>query len=49
MIKTIIREHHWPPHVIDNLFLDDQDNWGLEYIYNDILDAIEKMKAKKPK
>lgn len=44
MIKTIIRDHHWEPVVIDRLFLDNVDHQGLEYWYEDTLDFISKLK-----
>lgn len=47
MIITVVREHHWPPHIIDNLFLDDQDYKGLEFWYNDICKVHEELTKKK--
>ena len=46
IIKSIIREHHFPPQVIDALFVDDQDYHGLEWWYNDVRQAGEEFEAK---
>lgn len=49
MIKTVVREHHWTPAIIESLYLDDTDFLGLEYWYNDVCETIEKIKSTKPK
>lgn len=49
MVKTVVREHHWPPDVIGGLFVDDADSKGLEFWYDDILEVIEKINPKKRK
>jgi hypothetical protein len=36
MIKTVIREHHWSPGKIENLYLDDADFFSLIWNYNDV-------------
>jgi hypothetical protein len=36
MIKSVVREFHWPPEVIGGFFIDDQDYKGLEYWYDDV-------------
>jgi hypothetical protein len=45
-----VREHHWPPSAIGGFFLDDEDEYGLEFWYNDIADMHRELKNKmKPK
>lgn len=44
MIKTVVREYHWPPDHIGGLFIDDMDYKGLEFWYNDVIEVIEKIK-----
>ncbi len=46
MVKSVIRVHHYPPSVIDELFLDEKDHHGLEWLYNDILDEQNELKKK---
>lgn len=36
MVKSVIRAHHYPPDIVDKLFLDDQDHHGIEWLYNDL-------------
>lgn len=49
MIKSIIREHHLTPCVIDAFFLDAIDYHGIEWWYNDIIEADKQLKASLPK
>lgn len=49
MVKTVVREHHYPPAVIDAFFVDGIDHHGIEFWYNDILDIIKQSESKKPK
>jgi hypothetical protein len=41
MIKLVVREHHFPPAVIDAFFLDDADYHGLEFWVNDTIELIK--------
>ncbi len=43
-MKSIIRSHHYSPSAIDDLYLDDQDHWGLEWLYNDLVDEQSELK-----
>jgi hypothetical protein len=45
-IKTVVREHHWSPDIIDDLYIDDKDHYGVEYWYNDVNEVITEMKSK---
>jgi hypothetical protein len=38
MIKSVVRESHWPPDVIGGLFIDEQDYQGLEFWHEDFKD-----------
>lgn len=44
MIKSVVREHHWPPEVIGGLFVDDEDYQGLIFWYDDILEMQKPIK-----
>lgn len=46
MIKSVIRGHHFLPSIVDDLFLDGQDHWGLEWLYNDLVDEQKELKSK---
>jgi hypothetical protein len=43
-VQSLIRAHHWPPSVIDALFLDAQDFKGLIYQYNDLVEVYNEQK-----
>lgn len=43
MVKTIIREYHWTPDIIDKLFVDDIDYHGIIWHYNDIKEVNEEI------
>ena len=47
MVKSVVREHHFTPAVIDAFFIDAIDWHGLEYWYNDVKEVNESLKAKK--
>lgn len=52
MIKTIVREHHWPPAQINKLKVygwDNDDTDSLEFWYHDVLACIKEMESKMPK
>ena len=46
MIKSVVREHHWPPSEFERLYLDDADVFGLEFWFNDIVEVNESLKEK---
>jgi len=46
MIKSVVREHHWIPNVVDELYVDKIDHHGLEFWYNDIDEVQKKLKEK---
>lgn len=49
MVKSVVREHKWTPQVINSLYLDDTDYFGLEWWYNDVCKVNEEMKSKNKK
>ena len=49
MLKTVVREHHWPPEVFGGLFIDYQDHLGLEFWYNDIDEVNKELTPPKKK
>lgn len=49
MVKSIVREHHWPPDIISGLFFDAEDYQGLVYWYEDVREVDASLKEKKPK
>jgi hypothetical protein len=46
MICTVVREHHWSPQIIGDLFFDADDHHGLEFWYNDVMETIDEIKKK---
>ena len=46
MIWSVVREHHWPPEVIDGLYLDSADHFGLEFWYDDLIEVHKELKQK---
>jgi len=46
MIKSVVREHHWPPYIIKELYLDNEDYQGLEYWYDDVIATIKDLKKR---
>lgn len=47
MVKSVVREHHWPPDVIGGLFVDAVDRSGLEYWYIDVMEVHKELNKKK--
>jgi len=47
MVKSVVRAHHWTPHYIKNLYLDDMDFFGLEYWHEDVAYVSDSLKPKK--
>ncbi len=45
-IKSIIREHHFGPSIIDAFFLDAIDYNGLDFYYNDIKEVNREIENK---
>jgi hypothetical protein len=46
MVKSVVREHHWSPFLIGDLYLDKVDHLGLEYWYEDVKEVSEKIAEK---
>ena len=46
-IKTIVNEYHYPPKVIDDMYLDDFDYHGVSYWYEVVNEMHEKIKSEK--
>lgn len=46
MIKSVVREHHWSPEIIGDLFIDGGFD-SLEYWYEDLKDQIKETKQNK--
>ena len=44
MIKSVVRNFHWTPKIIDGLFADAIDHFGLEYWYNDCKEVEKSLK-----
>jgi len=38
MVKSVVREHHWSPAHVGDLFIDQIDYLGLEFWYEDVID-----------
>jgi hypothetical protein len=49
MVRTVVREHHWPPHKIGGFFLDAIDYNGLEYWFNDVNNYYDEIKKARKK
>ena len=49
MIKDVVREHHWSPAQIGDLFIDSKDYNGLVYWSNDVREVYKKNKPKEKK
>lgn len=49
MIKSVVREFHYPPAVIDNLYLDSADHHGLEFWFEDVREVVQKIENPLPK
>lgn len=48
MVRSIYREHHWPFEIISGLFVDNVDPQGIEFVYEDIVQVSEEIRAKIP-
>lgn len=48
MIKTVVRQYHWSPDIIGDLFIDDQDYKGLEFWHADAIEINSEMKKTTP-
>jgi len=46
MVRTVVREHHWTPEQINNLYLDDVDHEGLEFWDQDVREVYKSLKKK---
>lgn len=46
MIKSVVRQYHWPPQVIEELYHDNIDYRGLEYWYHDVEAIVKEIKNK---
>jgi len=46
MIKTVVREHHWTPNYVDDLYIDEVDYFGLGFWYNDVKECHDEIKKK---
>ena len=46
MIKSVVREHHWNPKIINGLYLDSADHFGLMYWYSDVKEVHDELKKK---
>jgi hypothetical protein len=49
MVRSVVREHHWPPDKIGGLFVDAIDYEGLEFWYDDLMDVNNKLKEAQSK
>jgi hypothetical protein len=49
MVKSVVREYHWSPIFVGDLFVDEVDEQGLVYWYNDVKEIVREMQAKMPK
>jgi hypothetical protein len=44
MIKSVVREYHWSPAVVGDLYFDRQDFLGLEYWFDDVKELQDQIK-----
>lgn len=49
MIKTVVREHHWSPEIVGDLFINGDDHESLEFWYDDCVQMNKELKDKEPK
>ena len=47
MLRTVVGEHHWAPSIQGALYVDNQDNEGLEFWFISVEKTAEEIK--KPK
>lgn len=45
MIRSVVREHHWPYFIIDRMYIDNTDHKGIEFWYEDIQQMNSELKA----
>jgi len=45
----VVREHHWQPQILSEMYLDDQDHRGVVFWYNDIVEVNKEMKTQNKK
>ncbi|HXP52168.1 MAG TPA: hypothetical protein VN922_19585 [Bacteroidia bacterium] len=43
----MVREYKWPPENIGGFFIDDLDEFGIVFWYEDVKEIIEDLKPKK--
>jgi len=48
MIRTVVREYKWTPGVIDELYIDGLDHYGLDFWFHDVKDMISEIKKTNP-
>jgi hypothetical protein len=46
MVKTVVREHHWTPDYIADLYADEDDWHGLIWWYSDVVACHKELKKK---
>lgn len=44
MIKSVVREHHWAPHIVGALYFDAEDYQGLQFWYDDLAEMQKEIK-----
>lgn len=44
MIKTVCNEYKWTPEYVSGLYLDDKDEFGLEFWYKEVVEINNKLK-----
>lgn len=49
MVKSVVREHHWSPSQVGDLYFDMEDYQGLVYWYEDVKEVDASLKEKTPK
>jgi len=47
MIVSVAREYKWPPQTYGGLFVDNVDEHGLEFWYEDVKELVKESKGKK--
>ncbi len=46
MISSLVREHHWSPDIIGDLFFDAEDHYGLVFWYDDLIQMHKDLEKK---
>ncbi|NCX55601.1 MAG: hypothetical protein EBW87_00160 [Burkholderiaceae bacterium] len=49
IIKTIVRQYHWSPAQIGDLFFDREDYYGIMYWHDDAVEVNREMESLMPK